>query len=213
MGVSNHPCMPLVWSTASNFAFVLHLEPFQCSREGPNEGLHMSILDTCTPLFETPDIRKPEYNGIIPKDEHFEGALPFKGGPVVDIVGNGLLVKQQYDIGDTQPGDAWLFEYTAFAGGAFFSLPGYLESIADEGGTSGIPSILDGSPVYLCFFGSESRDIAIGGTNEDVLLGAGGSDILIGLSGDDYIDGGSGGDIILGGAGLDILFGGSGNDT
>ncbi|TKB23235.1 DUF2974 domain-containing protein [Desulfopila sp. IMCC35006] len=78
-----------------------------------------------------------------------------------------------------------------------------------SGGTAEGDSLLSIENVY----GSNYKDILVGGAENNTLLGFGGNDLLQGLDGSDVLKGGDGDDELRGGLGKDNLSGGLGNDT
>lgn len=63
------------------------------------------------------------------------------------------------------------------------------------------------------FDGTDSDDVANGGSGDDQLYGDGGNDTITGGSGSDYLEGNDGTDTLYGDADDDVLLGGAGNDT
>ncbi|MEE4212216.1 MAG: calcium-binding protein [Parvularcula sp.] len=101
-----------------------------------------------------------------------------------------------------------------------FNLKAALDLYADWS-DNGDPTVIDGYPLHLNFYGGARGDTASGGTFEDQMFGGGGNDTLDGQEGSDLVDGGrgdddlSGGegdDVVLGGFGMDVISGGTGND-
>ncbi len=61
-------------------------------------------------------------------------------------------------------------------------------------------------------FGTNRRDVFVGGPEDDTFFAAGGNDALLGDSGNDTLDGERGNDTLYGEFGDDILYGDHGND-
>ncbi len=71
------------------------------------------------------------------------------------------------------------------------------------------PEPVPGETIY----GTERRDLLIGGHGADTINGLGGMDTLHGQGGDDTMDGGAKRDVLYGNDGEDTLYGSAGNDV
>lgn len=106
----------------------------------------------------------------------------------------------------------WVVTASDSSAPVFFDLKAAAD-LYDDFSDNANPTVIDGYPLHLNFYGGLGDDTAFGGTFEDQLFGGSGDDVLDGREGSDLVDGGSGNDSLTGGLGDDVVLGGFGADT
>ena len=190
----------------------------------------MSDVDGCTPTlddiceFEPPIWVRPElksdilanYSQVLPP--YLVGNFNI-GGVAENIFVQGFRLGNDGNSSDER--NDWVITPTNFFAPVFFDFKA-AAGLYDDWSDNGDPTVIDGYPAHLNFFGGAAGDVVLGGSYEDEIFGRGGDDTLLGREGndlldggegDDTLDGGAGDDVILGSFGMDDIFGGSGNDS